>query len=86
LLRNVLWWGLLPLAIPLLAFFGQVTWQERAGGWWAALFLWAAVALVAVVFAVVYRMNQDVVRAKLEPRRRELEALLMSLEGRTPGL
>ena len=37
LLRNVLWWYLLPLALSILAFFGQVAWQERSGGWWTAL-------------------------------------------------
>ena len=33
LLRNVHWWYLLPLGISCLAFFGQVAWQDRAGGW-----------------------------------------------------
>ena len=37
LLRNVLWWYLLPLALSILAFFGQVTWQVRSGGWLTAL-------------------------------------------------
>lgn len=33
LLRNVLWWYLLPPALSILAFFGQVAWQARSGGW-----------------------------------------------------
>src|SRR4029453_5423254 len=37
LLRNVLWWYLLPLIVPVLAFFGQIAWQLRSGGWVAAL-------------------------------------------------
>jgi hypothetical protein len=86
LLRNVLWWYLLPLALPILAFFGQVSWRERSGGWPTALALSISVALVAAVFAFIFWLNRHAVRAELEPRRRELEALLMSLEGGTPGL
>ena len=33
LLHRVLWWYLLPLAVPMLAFFGQVTWRVRARTW-----------------------------------------------------
>jgi hypothetical protein len=84
LLRNVLWWGLLPLALSGLAFFGQVAWQERSGGWWTALAVSEAVALVVIVLAAVYWLNQYAVRAELEPRRGELEALRMSLEDEKP--
>ena len=85
LLRNVLWWYLLPLFLPMLAFFGQVAWQERSGGWWTALAVSPVVALGAIVFAGVYWLNQYAVRAGLEPRRRELESLLMSLDDETHG-
>ncbi len=84
LLRNVLWWYLLPLAIPGLAFVGQVSWQERSGGWGTAVVASVVVAFVAIVFAGVYWMNQYAIRAELEPRRRELETLLMSLEDEAP--
>jgi len=84
LLRNVLWWALLPLALSGLAFFAQVAWQARSGGWWAALAVSEVVALLLIVLAVVYWLNQHAVRTELEPRRRELEALLMSLEDETP--
>jgi hypothetical protein len=80
LLRNVFWWYLLPLALPLLAFLGQVTWRERSGGWLTALCLSVAVALVAVVVAGIHLLNQYAAGAELEPRRRELEAMLMSLD------
>jgi thiosulfate reductase cytochrome b subunit len=83
-LRNVLWWYLLPLAFSMLAFIGQAAWQERAGGWWTAIAISLVVTLVVIVFAGVYWLNQYTVRAELEPRRRELEALLMSLEDETP--
>lgn len=84
LLRNVLWWALLPLAFAMLAFFGQVAWQERSGGWWTALAVSEVIALGVIVLAGVYWLNQYAVRSELEPRRRELETLLMSLEDETP--
>jgi hypothetical protein len=83
LLQKVLWWYLLPLALSPLAFSCQVAWQERAGGWLTALVVSVVVALVAIVFAGVYWLNQFAVRSELEPRRRELETLLMSLEDET---
>jgi hypothetical protein len=84
LLRNVLWWYLLPLALSALAFFAQVAWQERSGGWWTALAVSVVIALVVIVFAGVYWLNQYAVRSELEPRRVELETLHMSLDDKTP--
>ena len=84
LLRNVHWWALLPLALAMLAFFGQVAWQERAGGWWTALAVSEVVALGVGVLAGISWMNRYAVRRELEPRRREMETLLMSLEDETP--
>jgi hypothetical protein len=84
LLRHVFWWYLLPIAVPFLAFLVQVAWQERSGGWWTALAASEAFAIGAVVLAVIYWLNQYAVRSELEPRRRELQALLMSLEDETP--
>lgn len=83
LLRNVFWWCLLPLALAMLAFFGQAAWQERSGGWWTALAVSEVVALGVFVLASVYWLNQHVVRTKLEPRRRVLETLLLSFEDET---
>jgi hypothetical protein len=80
LLRRVVWWYLLPLALPMLAFVGQVAWRERSGGWRTALAAAGVVALGAVVFVGVYWLNRYAVRAGLEPRRRELETLLRSLD------
>lgn len=84
LLRNILWWYLLPPALSILAFFGQVAWQERSGGWWTVLAVSVVVALAVIVFAGVYWLNQYAVRSELVPRRQELEALLMSLKDETP--
>src|SRR5208282_830778 len=58
LLRNVLWWYLLPMLVTVLAFSGQVAWQERSGGWWTALVVSVVVALVVIIFAGVYWLNQ----------------------------
>ena len=83
LLRNVFWWYLLPPALSILAFFGQIAWETRAGGWLTALATAGLVSVVFIVFAGVYRLNQDAVRSELEPRRLELEALLASLNDET---
>jgi hypothetical protein len=85
LLRNVLWWCLLPASLSVLAWFGQVAWLARSDGWLTALVVALAVLVVAIVFAGVYWMNQIAVRSVLVPRRQELEALLISLNDETPA-
>jgi hypothetical protein len=85
LLRNVFWWYLLPLGLAIFAFFVHVAWRTRSLGAWSAFgFLCVMVGIVALVFAGVYQLNQYAVRAGLEPRRRELETLLASLEDKPP--
>lgn len=84
LLRNVFWWYLLPLALAVLAFFGQITWEVRSGGWLAALIAVLAFLIGFVAFAAVYRLNQHAVRTDFLPRRQELESLLASLQDETP--
>jgi hypothetical protein len=86
LLRNVFWWYLLPIALSTLAFFGQGAWQEWAGGWWTALAVAGVVLVEVIVLSGVYWLNQDAVRSELEPRRQELEALLMSLKDEAPAV
>lgn len=85
LLKNVFWWYLLPLVVPMLAFLGQVAWNTRSKGWSAAFAMTFMVAVVATVLVFVYWINQYAVRNDLEPRRRELEALLTSLEDEPPA-
>src|SRR4029077_11623774 len=75
LLRNVFWWYLLPPGLSILTFFGQIAWQMRAGGGWTVLGTAGLVSVVFIVFAGVYQLNQTAVRAHLEPRRQELDAL-----------
>lgn len=81
LLRNVFWWYLLPMALAILAFFVQVSWRELSGGGWMALVGLIPVAVVGLVFAGIYRLNQYAVRGALEPQRLELAAMLRGLEG-----
>lgn len=79
LLKNVLWWYLLPLATALAIFTGVCVWHSRhvalvvAGG---CVYL----LLVVLVYWGIYRLNQCAVRKGLEPRRQELETLLASLK------
>jgi hypothetical protein len=80
LLRNIFWWYLLPLALAILAFFGQVAWQLRSGGPAVAAIVSLIVIVALMITAGVYRLNQDAVRSELEPRRQELLALLVSLK------
>ncbi|MDG3007391.1 hypothetical protein [Paludisphaera mucosa] len=83
LLRSVLWWCLLPFALAALAYFAQITWRERSGGWLTALVAATATAFVIAVLSGVYWLNLHAVRTDLEPRRRELETLLRGLEDET---
>lgn len=83
LLRNVLWWYLLPCALPILVFLLDVAWHS-SGAWWQ----FAVIALVSLLFVVavygsIYRLNQRAVRDTLEPRRQELQQLIDSLEDDT---
>lgn len=79
LLKNVIWWYLLPLLIPILVFVGHVVLQI-SHSWWGAI--GAAAPMYAVLVALytgIYYLNQYAVRAQLEPRRQELLTLTASL-------
>src|SRR4051795_1079315 len=81
LLRNVQWWYLLPLAVPMLAFFAHTFWRALRGNVWeAAIATTLAAAIVGGVYGWVYWLNQKAVRSTLEPRQRELQGLLKSLK------
>lgn len=86
LLRNVVWWYLLPLAVPMFAFFGQVSWRMRhLGAWEAVIGFTMMVVIVTVVFGLIARLNWTAIRTTLEPRRTELETLLRSLDDEHPA-
>jgi hypothetical protein len=81
LLRNVFWWYELPLFAALTAFAAHVA----LGAGSSRLETLAGFAVIDSVFALVfwfiYWLNQRAVRKDLEPRRKELQALLGNLHG-----
>jgi hypothetical protein len=79
LLRNVLWWYLLPLMVPVFVFFCHLAWLGRDEGWENVFDMAPPMAVVALVTVVIYWVNQLAVRKGLVPRRDELRALLASL-------
>lgn len=81
LLRDILWWYLLPLGLSMLPFVIHVALRERLGVWWAVVPPVVLIGFGSAVFYFVYRLNQAAVRTTLEPRRAELAALLESLGG-----
>jgi hypothetical protein len=83
LLKNIFWWYILPSALAMLAFFTQVAWMSRSGGWRTAAVMAQVVAIAGGTLVFVYWLNQKAVRTELEPRRRELQSLLTSLEDET---
>jgi|GEM_PF-4474713 len=84
LLRNIFWWYLLPPLLSISAFFVDVGWRVRALGWLPSLgFSGLLVAMVAVLYAGLYFVNQYAVDSQLESRRRELLALFASLADET---
>lgn len=85
LLRNVLWWYLLPIFIPIMAFFSHIAWEIRGGGWWTVLGVSIMVLFNVIVFGAIHRLNQNAVRTFLAPRRQELEDLVTSLTTESPG-
>ena len=81
LLRNVHWWYLMPLAVPMLAFFAHTFWRASRGNLGeAGIATSLAAAIVGGLYCWIYWLNQKAVRTTLEPRRRELQGLLAGLK------
>lgn len=88
LLRNILWWYLLPPGVSLLIFFAHISWQSAvATNDWLAGLVFAVILFLFLtgVYAFLYWLNQYAVRTQLEPRRQELSTLLASLKDELPG-
>ncbi|QDT30709.1 UbiA prenyltransferase family protein [Gimesia panareensis] len=84
LLKNILWWYLLPPTLSITAFFAQISWQSREGGWAPALLFFVLMeGFVLALYGWIYVLNQRVVREQLLPRREELQKLRTSLEQET---
>ncbi len=82
LLKNVLWWYLSPLYVPIIMFFGETAWKTQGPA--GAKIIVALTTLflagfATVLYAGIYWLNQFAVRKSLEPRRQELEKLLNEL-------
>lgn len=79
LLKNILWWYLLPVVLPLGIFAFVDLWNSRYDGAVAV-----ARCIVYILFCIflywgVYWINQFAVRRTLVPRQQELEGLLAGL-------
>ncbi len=77
-MRNVFWWYLLPMAIPMAAFITHVAWL-KAKNWSDGLTAGSPLVLFAAISCFLYFMNRRIIRTQHEPRRQELLALLASL-------
>jgi CubicO group peptidase (beta-lactamase class C family) len=80
LLKNVLWWYLLPIFIPIMIFFGWVAWQVPAPVIVKITRLLPQTGFVVLLYAGIYWLNQFAVKKSLEPRRQELEKLLKEID------
>lgn len=80
LLRNVLWWYLLPPFIALMIWITHLAWRSRDGGLESLAGFAVAAVVIALVDWFIYWLNQHAVRKTLEPRRQELRTLLQSLD------
>ena len=78
LLKNVVWWYLLPLGAALAVSTGVSMWHSRAATA-AVIGLGVYVVFGVLLYRGIYRLNQRAVRASLEPRQQELKTLLATL-------
>lgn len=79
LLKNILWWYLLPIFVPIMVFFGWVAWKVSAPVTTKILHLLPNASFVVVLYAFIYWLNQLAVKKQLEPRRQQLNKLLDEL-------
>ncbi len=80
LLKNVLWWYLMPFTVALGISIGHSAWRTSNPGFPALMIGVISALFVALVYWGIYRLNQYAVRKSLEPRRQELETLLAGLD------
>lgn len=80
LLKNVLWWYLLPPGIGLVILIVYFAWKVCNLRGMGLIFSSVYFVFCAVFFWGVYHLNQWVVRKELVPRQQELEQLLHSLK------
>lgn len=79
LLKNILWWYLLPLFVPIVI---SICWPTLHSGKLSpvdAAFLLGPIGAIAAVYWFLYWLNQYAIKKQLDPRRQELEKLLNEL-------
>ncbi len=79
LLKNILWWYLLPFAIGIALFWGHIGWQARDSRV-GLIFIGGCFVGLIIIYTGIYYLNQYAVRKGLMPRKQELEALLRNLD------
>ena len=77
--QNIFWWYALPLEIGFAATTASWAWRIRDKAWPHALGVAAYALFCGLIGWGTYCLNQHSVRKTLEPRRKELEELLASL-------
>ena len=82
LLRNIMWWYLLPLGISMLIFLGSCLFSLLQDGlatsidYWALAFIIAIASAAIMFFWWIYSLNQRAVKRELLPRKKALKDLL----------
>ncbi len=84
LLKNVLWWYLLPPGIGIGIFIAYVAWKIRNTGGMPLVFVLAYALFCIFLYWGIYLLNQWAVRKHLIPRKQELEQLFNSLGNASP--
>ena len=79
LLKNVVWWYLLPFAIGVSIPFLEGAWHLRNSDTLMS-FLIKTFGFLIVLYVGIYYLNQFAVSKALKPRKDELEALLKSID------
>jgi phosphoglycerol transferase MdoB-like AlkP superfamily enzyme len=80
LLKNVAWWYLLPLSVAIGVSMIHSLGRAQNSNFPASVVLALAAVVIGVLYWGIYQLNLLAVRKTLEPRRRELETLLASLQ------
>ncbi len=75
LLKNIFWWYLFPISLPMAIFFVHISILDRS--WWE---LANKSIFVTLIYWGIYELNQWSVRKDLTPRAKELREFLDSLE------
>ncbi len=79
LLKNIIWWYLLPFTVGISLFWGYEGWKARSNNPIGLIFIGGCFVGLIIIYTGVYCLNQYAVRKELLPRKQELESLLKML-------